>query len=272
MKLTEEQENIIASTGDIIINAYAGTGKTSTLIEYAKVRPDKHKTYICFNKSIQIEAKEKFALAGVEKTHISTIHSMAYKAIVPTNNYKVSNSALSSYTLIKLFDLPFAKESFLIAKHISSMFEMFCNSRYTYLDELRYEKYIPEKSARFYLSMKNNINYCVDRLLKLMDNVEIDISHSFYLKKYQLSKPKWKTDIILLDEAQDVNPVILDIVLSQDALKVIVGDTFQSIYGWRGAIDSLQQVSYTQYFLSNSFRFSSQISELAVNALNLKRN
>ena len=39
MKLTREQEEIINSEGDIKVNAVAGSGKTSTIIEYAKARP-----------------------------------------------------------------------------------------------------------------------------------------------------------------------------------------------------------------------------------------
>ena len=39
MKLTAEQKAIINSTGNIKINAVAGSGKTTTLIEYAKARP-----------------------------------------------------------------------------------------------------------------------------------------------------------------------------------------------------------------------------------------
>jgi hypothetical protein len=37
--LTREQMAIIDSMGDIKINAVAGSGKTTTLIEYAKARP-----------------------------------------------------------------------------------------------------------------------------------------------------------------------------------------------------------------------------------------
>lgn len=39
MDLTEEQKEIIGSKGDIKINAVAGSGKTTTIIEYAKARP-----------------------------------------------------------------------------------------------------------------------------------------------------------------------------------------------------------------------------------------
>ena len=39
MDLTIEQYDIINSTGNIKINAVAGSGKTTTILEYAKTRP-----------------------------------------------------------------------------------------------------------------------------------------------------------------------------------------------------------------------------------------
>jgi superfamily I DNA/RNA helicase len=44
-------------------------------------------------------------------------------------------------------------------------------------------------------------------------------------------------DCILLDEAQDVNPVIADIVRIQKIRRVAVGDPHQQLYRFRGAED-----------------------------------
>lgn len=50
MQLTPEQEAIIASTGDIKINAVAGSGKTTTMVAYARSRPvDARILYLAFN-------------------------------------------------------------------------------------------------------------------------------------------------------------------------------------------------------------------------------
>jgi len=65
---------------------------------------------------------------------------------------------------------------------------------------------------------------------KSIDNV-INPSHAQVLKAYQLSKPDLsrKYDLIMLDEAQDVNPCQADIVGSQDKCRVIVvGDAHQA--------------------------------------------
>ncbi len=62
-----EQYNIINSTGDIKINAVAGSGKTTTVIEYARARPASSKIlYLAFNKSVKLEAAKKFADCGIK--------------------------------------------------------------------------------------------------------------------------------------------------------------------------------------------------------------
>ena len=88
-----------------------------------------------------------------------------------------------------------------------------------------------------------------------MNKGEIEITHDFYLKKFQLSNPVLYYDYILFDEGQDASPAMLDVFLKQQATKVIVGDTHQQIYGWRFAVNSLEQVDFTTYHLSTSFRF-----------------
>lgn len=84
MLLTPEQRSIIQSTGNIKINAVAGSGKTTTVIEYAKARPKQSKIlYLAFNKSVRIEASKRFADQGIEHVKVETAHSLAYKHIVP---------------------------------------------------------------------------------------------------------------------------------------------------------------------------------------------
>lgn len=48
-------------------------------------------------------------------------------------------------------------------------------------------------------------------------------AHDAYLKLYQLSDPQLDYDCILLDEAQDTNPVLGAIVAGQRGQKIFVG-------------------------------------------------
>lgn len=89
MKLTKEQEDIINSTGNIKINAVAGSGKTTTIIEYARTRPKESKIlYIAFNKSVKLEAVKKFADKGLSNVKVETAHSLAFKHVVFKHKYR----------------------------------------------------------------------------------------------------------------------------------------------------------------------------------------
>ena len=53
-KLSEEQETAVNCRSDFInINAFAGTGKTTTLLNYALMYPKQSFLYICYNKTLK---------------------------------------------------------------------------------------------------------------------------------------------------------------------------------------------------------------------------
>src|SRR6266568_2154751 len=66
------------------------------------------------------------------------------------------------------------------------------------------------------------------------------VEHDDYLKVWALSRPRIDAQVIFFDEAQDVNDVMRRVILDQPAQTVVVGDSHQSIYGFRGAIDALK--------------------------------
>src|SRR5690554_1970190 len=92
MELTKEQHEIINSTGNIKINAVAGSGKTTTIIEYAKARPRTSRIlYLAFNKSVKLEAMKKFADNGLKNVKVETAHSLAFRHIVRQHGYKLKS-------------------------------------------------------------------------------------------------------------------------------------------------------------------------------------
>ena len=52
----------------------------------------------------------------------------------------------------------------------------------------------------------------------------------------------YQYNVLLLDEAQDMNPAMLDVCLKQVKAKLVVGDSQQQIYSLRGAVDALRIV------------------------------
>ncbi len=277
MQLTPEQILIINSSGNIKINAVAGSGKTTTLIEYAKARPRSSRIlYLAFNKSVKLEAAKKFAEAGLRNVEVETAHSLAYKHIVRQNNYKVRPQGYKTQEIASLLQLEGNGEKhaeYVVANHINKFILYFCNSDKEKVSELNYLDTINDgKAETFVKTFYRYIETKTRLLLGMMDRGEIDITHDFYLKKFQLSQPQLYYDYILFDEGQDASAAMLDIFLKQKATKVIVGDTHQQIYGWRYAVNSLQKTNFTSYYLSTSFRFPQPVAELAMAALQWKQH
>lgn len=273
MKVTDEQQQIINSTGDIKVNAVAGSGKTTTLVEYARKRPDKKILYLVFNKSVKLEAIAKFEKNQIDNVKVETAHSLAYKRIVG-NKYKLVSSYKPSeiVDILKLLPVAGVHSEYVIANHINRFVSYFCNSTALKLSELEYTSVLTEKKAKIFANTFYAYIYENTRLfLAKMDRGEIPIIHDFYLKKYQLSNPILNYDCILFDEGQDASPVMLDVFLKQKATKVIVGDSYQQIYGWRYAINSLMNTEFQPFELTQSFRFRQDIANLGKKILHQKK-
>jgi hypothetical protein len=93
----------------------------------------------------------------------------------------------------------------------------------------------------------------------------VRFEHDHYLKMWALTGPKIEADFLFLDEAQDTNPVLEQVFTAQrdHAQLVMVGDSAQAIYGWRGARDVMTGYDAEQLTLTRSFRFGPQIAEQA---------
>ena len=275
MKLTPEQEAILKSAGNIKINAVAGSGKTTTIIEYAKAQPKSANIlYLAFNRSVKIEAEKRFLSQGLTNVKVETAHSLAFKNVVYHSRYKVRPQGYKTHEIAALLGLQTNGEKhaeYIIANHINKFLTYFCNSDKLKVQDLNYLDVITDEKARVFVA--NFYEYIQNQtrlLLGKMDKAEIEVIHDFYLKKFQLSQPVLPYDYILFDEGQDASAAMLDIFLKQPAIKVIVGDTHQQIYGWRYAVNSLEKADFQNYQLSTSFRFGQAIADLGVQTLQLK--
>ncbi len=250
-----EQKAIIESTEPSIrVSAFAGTGKTTTLVGYASRRKNSRMLYMAFNKAIQEEAARKFTANVTCKT----THSIAYHAMDVRNNY----AKKLSFGL-KPFDLstPF-NSTYIDAANAILILNNFMSSA---------DDRISENNAiavGIKPSMRARALDLAREAWKCMINPDTDkvfITHDGYLKLFQLSgKPIGDYGTIMFDEAQDANPVTTALVMASTANKVFVGDRHQSIYGFRGAKNAMEEmVGLADYPLSSSFRFGQQVADAA---------
>lgn len=256
--LTEEQKELVDLDCDknntVIVEAYAGAGKTSTLLEFCKKRPNKNILYLVYNASMKKEAESKFK--DLKNVKIFTMHGLAY-----INTSKKLLEKLGDLTLQIILE---------IAQENNINLDIF--SSHTVLDNLRDFLISDCLSFKDFLNSSNKLE--VNQSLKIYnllinENNNYPITHDIYLKIFQTKTPVLKNDIILVDEAQDLNDCVVDILLKQKAVKIFIGDSFQSIYGFRGANNVLKRIANKKnievktIYLTNSFRCSPSVAFLA---------
>lgn len=274
MKFTDEQQAAIESNENIKVNACAGSGKTTFLMGYSQARPNERKLYLCFNKANQIEAEKRAKQLRLTKLQVMTAHGLAYRHLGVGKKYKVRNSNIKSYELWERHNLSDTSEDFSICRLALDLFSHYCNSSYVQIIDIPMVEFIVGKKS-FHIDLIrrkfSDIQKIATTLWLDMEQGLCDINHEFYLKKYQLMKPQVKVDYVLYDEAQDANPVMLDIFYGQqNAVKVLVGDEHQSIYGWRRAVNALSSNTFKTYHLTRSFRFPQTVAHYANNILEIK--
>ena len=270
MKLTNEQSNIISAEGNIVVDAVAGSGKTSTCIKYAEARPDKKFLYTCFNRSIREYAEEKFP----DNVEVRTIHSLAYRYTNAgqwniVNNFELSD-VLSLLKIRKRRNDP--NYHLILGSHILTGLNTFFGSSERSINDFNYINY---NYSEFIEDNIDNINTGIVKLYNMMMDGKCPIVHNFYLKQFQLQDPILDYDYIIYDEAQDANICMMEVFNQQECNKLTVGDICQSIYGWNMAKDALlkfKALGYQDYKLTNSFRFRQDIGDLASRIINMKRH
>ncbi len=242
---TNEQEKIIKSLPNhkvLKINAFAGTGKTSTLQMLTNHYATKKFLYLAYNKSIQLEAKSKFG----KNVEVKTVHALAYKYVI--SNTKLNLKKIVNYnakSISRLFNVNYNE-----AKNILLAFSRYCNSDIVDIG----------------LTYKHG-SY-VKSIIDKIENGELDISFDYILKKFHLLLVLGiKTsifDTVMLDEAQDSNDVTLDIFNRLNSKhKVLVGDKHQQVYSFRESINAMAKIDGKELALTKTFRFPKNIANFS---------
>ncbi|MFK7908119.1 MAG: UvrD-helicase domain-containing protein [Chitinophagales bacterium] len=100
MNFTEEQKRIFRfvqeESGHGVIDAVAGAGKTTTIMECARYAPNSNSTLFCaFNKSIAKEINKKFREKGHLGVVVKTVHALGFQ-ILRDNNKTAKSIELES--------------------------------------------------------------------------------------------------------------------------------------------------------------------------------
>lgn len=228
MARIEEQDIIIdklkSMDNSIGVKAFAGTGKSFLLKEATLEYNNKNFLGLAFNSSIVEENNSKFP----KKNSIwYTVHGLARQFFL---NAKFDIGKIKSdYTILEIIDiLKIKNDDYLLSSLILEVFELYCNSD---LQSISVDGILKiaqkQQKINIILSDEEIIELACNKAKELWDlfrNKKIPMTHSFYLKLFELKKIATKInkfDYLLLDEAQDTNPAALSIINQIPAKKIL---------------------------------------------------
>lgn len=267
---TDEQAIIVAAAKDgedLVIQAGAGAGKTSTLRYIAEADYSREGIYIAYNRAIAEDAKRSFP----SNVKSGTAHSFAFRTVGLKYKARLDGPRMTTkQTANKLgildeVDLDGKKmPATQLARLVMECVANYCHSAE---EDIRgwhvpiVEGLTDEGHRELNRLIVSYARAAWDDIRKV-DGV-LRFEHDHYLKLWGLQHPKFFADYVMLDEAQDANPVIAAVVEEQKIQRIMVGDTNQAIYGWRGAVDAMENFKGKRLFLTQSFRFGQAVADEA---------
>jgi superfamily I DNA/RNA helicase len=282
MNLTKEQQAILdaykSTTGDMKVLALAGTGKTSTLMELVLANPDQSFLYLAFNKAIKDEVEAKAKSMGITNLKAQTQNSFCLSL---ARGAGLTCTDIKGYMSVKVIAsrLGLYGNDRFMAYPASMIMGRFLVSRDSEITEKHIPRDVKDRIAanvRRYARKNTNIEQETEKrlqtalriaksLFKSFDFGSDVMMHDVYVKLVQLHYDNTvpvAEDVVLLDEAQDINPVFSDIVSRMSARVIAVGDSNQAIYQFRGAQDFLSEMpAESTLTLTQSFRFTPEIAD-----------
>jgi DNA helicase-2/ATP-dependent DNA helicase PcrA len=261
------QENIFTwvkeGQGNAFVDAAAGSGKSTTLVQAATLLPKRTKALFCaFNRHISRELTRKLNAVG-STMECRTIHGLGRGALVA--GLKRSRSAVKDVSepeTKKYFNLcerylntcglnPLQHDIYLLKGYLKKLVDF---SRLTltpptdeglhHLIE-HYDLDIEVDEKEWEVLCKGVEKVIADGAEQYQTLGKIDFTDMVFLPVHLGLAPK-KYQFIFIDEAQDLNACQLELVLMarrEGARLLFCGDPRQSLYGFAGAdTDSTQKI------------------------------
>lgn len=259
-------EDIANGIGNTQVDALAGTGKTSTIVEGFYYVPKFKNSLMCaFNKSIQTELESR-APTGVE---VKTLHSLGYAACrraFPKMGQPDKNK-LEGYIKAEKGD---DSETYELRSNIAkavSLAKGYLAASTKEIDEVM-DRHEVDTCGDSRESFINSVIKIMEATKK--DTNRVDFDDMIWIPNV-LNLRLEKHDMVFIDEAQDLNLAQINLALNsvnESGRIISVGDEHQAIYGFRGADSNaiqniVDRLGSKRMPLSVTYRCAKSIVEIA---------
>ncbi len=260
-----EQQAVVDSRAQLcVVNAFAGTGKTTTAVSVAEAHPSERILYLCLNKANQVEAQGRFP----SNVTAMTTHAVARAQM--SHSLGDGNRICNEWRPITL-----RQELMIPSNRLAALTQVILNEFFN-SEDLDINSTHTALVADQWHATEREVSSCIDfavaALAQMRDpGAKVSIPNNAYLKWFALRAPHLPFDRIIFDEAQDANPVTAQIIREQaqkNSTKVLcIGDRHQAIYGFRGSIDAMtvfgDMPGAELLHLTTTWRFGPETAQLA---------
>lgn len=246
MPASPQQEHIFDwiknGQGNAFVEAVAGSGKTTTLVEALRLMPGSV-AFTAFNKKIVDEINQRTRYLNKQNLNVGTFHSFGFNAWRRVHRQVQVNPRTKSDMMLLYCEVPERFHS--IVKLLVSFAKQSAVYRlWTHKDEYHWYKIIEhhdldsemENPVRDIPQIVNYAMKCIEWSRNNGMHV-IDFDDMLWLPVVT-NVPMDQYEWVLVDEAQDTNPtrrLLAAKMMGSTSRLIMVGDRHQAIYGFTGA-------------------------------------
>ena len=234
---------IVNGKGHGVVEAVAGSGKTTTIVEALSLTPnDANVAFLAFNKHIADELQRR----APSHVHVSTIHSLGLAEIRRHFGYvRVDQDKLSG-SFDELWPIrrgQVTKEERAVNRAKRSVARKIISLSKAILLDMNDKEAVDEAMDRYGIEIDSDLQDVIDYIPQIIAEsranvnvVDFDDMVWFPASMNEMSLTKY--DYLFVDETQDLNASQVKFLLKSikpDGRIIAVGDRWQSLYGFRGA-------------------------------------
>jgi DNA helicase-2/ATP-dependent DNA helicase PcrA len=282
---SQRQEDIFQewrnTDNNILINAVAGSGKTTTLLKL--VEYCQYKTlFLAFNKSVQEEIQAKLDERGLTQGKSLTLHGLGLSAV--RNSYsKIKINANKNFDILKRIQLNFKdtfkkypwKERVRIGYTLMDMNDISRLFLTENLEEIKLNLISMDKSLFEFEDLQELWEAFVAHRESMYSKrvLELDFVDMIYIPVIKNLHIPIDPYYLMVDESQDLNlcqHTLIDNLINQGDVNkwIAVGDRNQSIYGFSGSYSTsfdlfLEKSNVKEFPLDICYRCATSIIDSA---------
>lgn len=264
-------------SGNLVVEAAAGSGKTTTLVKCVTLIPSNKRILLCaFNKDIVEELKKK--TSDLENVSVMTLHGLGLRML--TNNYPGIHPVPNGFKYDSYIKNNLRELSSLDTRRLSrSMYCRYVDNIKKYVDYGRYYMCQTERDLDF-IEDRYDIETVRDEKRIALEVMEwgkteledIDFVDMIWFPHVLNLKPNGlQFDYIMVDECQDMNKAERELILKcrkMGTRLVSVGDSNQMLYSFAGgdpdSFNALKSIPNTKCLpLSISYRCPKNVVDFA---------